>query len=110
VSGSIKDFINFINTRKDEAIQPESDNVIAIRLYQALVELYPVLEEVIEFGGQDKWFVETAKRGGHNSMAYLPKRENAVFNIDPEDFIYNKRRDEFPGSEVYQSIREEVVK
>ena len=110
VSGNIKNFIDFINTRKDEAIQPESDNVIAIRIYQELVKLYPILSEIIKFGTQDKWFVETAKRGGHNSMAYMPKRENDVFNYSPEDFIYHKKREDFPGSKVYLNIRKEVTK
>ena len=110
MSGSLKDFILFIQTRKDEAIQPESDNVIAIRMYQQLVRYYPILEEIIKFGEMDEWFVKTAMKGGHNSMAYLPKKENDVFDYSDQEFIYNKRRDEFPGAESYLNIRKEVVK
>ncbi len=109
VRGNIKDLMNFINTRKDEAIQPESDNVIAIRLYQALVEFYPLLADLIEFGGEDKWFTKTAQ-SGHNSMAYMPKEENDVFEHTPDRFIYQKRREDFPGGHIYMGIREEVVK
>lgn len=109
VSGNIKDFIGFINTRKDEAIQPESDNVIAIRLYQALVQIYPMLADIIEFGGEDKWFTKTAKEG-HNSMAYMPKKENDVFSHTPDRFLYQKRREDFPGADTYLNIRKEVTK
>lgn len=109
VKGNIKDLMSFINTRKDEAIQPESDNVVAIRLFQELVKIYPILSELIKFGTEDKWFTSTAKEG-HNSMAYMPKKENDVFEHTPDRFIYQKRREDFPGSETYLTIRKEVTK
>ncbi|MCI4437345.1 MAG: FAD-dependent thymidylate synthase [Ignisphaera sp.] len=108
VRGNLKDIIGFINTRKDEAIQPESDNVVAIRLYQQLVSIYPMIKDIIKFGGQDTWFVNTAKEG-HNSMAYMPKPANDVFEHTPDRFIYQKRRDEFPGAETYLNILGEVL-
>jgi thymidylate synthase (FAD) len=108
VKGNIKDIIGFINTRKDEAIQPESDNVVAIRLYQQLVKHYPILKEIIKFGGEDKWFTSTAKEG-HNSMAYMPKPANDVFEHTPDRFIYQKRRQDFIGAEVYNEILNEVL-
>lgn len=108
VKGNIKDIISFINTRKDEAIQPESDNVVAIRLYQELCKHYPILKELIKFGKQDSWFVNTAKEG-HNSMAYMPKEANDVFEHTPERFIYQKRREDFPGAKTYLNILKEVI-
>lgn len=109
VKGNIKDIIQFIRTRKDEAIQPESDNVIAIRLYEQIIIRYPKLKDILNmgFGGPDHWFIKTAKEG-HNSKCYLPKSLNDVYDYDKEDYIYQKRREDFPGSHVYQSILEGV--
>jgi len=109
VKGNIKDIIQFIRTRKDEAIQPESDNVVAIRLYQQLIIHYPKLKDILnmDFGGPDNFFIKTAKEG-HNSKCYLPKPNNDVFEYNPEEYIYQKRRQDFPGAHIYESILKEV--
>lgn len=110
VKGNIKDIIQFIRTRKDEAIQPESDNVIAIRMYQTLIKVLPKLKDILnlDFGGPDHWFIKTAKEG-HNSKCYLPKPKNDVFDYNPTEYIYDKRRQDFPGSETYLKILKEVM-
>ena len=109
VRGNIKDILQFIRTRKDEAIQPESDNVIAIRMWQALLKALPELNDILDmdFGGPDHWFIKTAKEG-HNSKCYLPKEKNDVYDYNPEEYIYQKRREDFNGSYIYQSIIDEV--
>jgi len=109
VKGNIKDIIQFIRTRKDEAIQPESDNVVAIRLYQQLIKHLPELKDILnmDFGGPDHWFIKTAKEG-HNSKCYLPKPNNDVYDYNSEEYIYDKRRQDFPGSETYLNILKEV--
>lgn len=109
VKGNIKDILQFIRTRKDEAIQPESDNVIAIRMWQQILKVLPELDSIIDmdFGGPDHWFIKTAKEG-HNSKCYLPKEANDVFDYNPDEYIYNKRREDFNGSETYLNILKEV--
>lgn len=42
VTGSLFDFIKFLNQRIDMQVQPKSDNVIALRLYQCLRKVYPI--------------------------------------------------------------------
>jgi len=108
VSGNIKDIIGFIQTRKDEAIQPESDNVFAIRLYQELVKIYPVLEDIITFGGRDEFWCKTAA-AGHSTLCYQPKEANYFPGADKLNYIYDKTRDDFPGEETYFNILQEVL-
>ena len=111
VSGSLKDIIAFIKTRKDEAIQPESDNIIAILMWLKLVRQYPALQECInmDIGGRDEFFCKTAL-SGHNSLAYLPKSENEVPGLKPEDCIYQKRRADFPGGHYYERRKSDIKK
>jgi len=108
VSGNIKDIIGFIQTRKDEAIQPESDNVFAIRLYQELVKIYPVLKDIIKFGGKDEFWVKTAA-AGHSTLCYQPKLNNEFDGCEKLNYIYNKTRDDFPGEDTYSNILKEVL-
>lgn len=110
VSGSLKDIIAFIKTRKDEAIQPESDNIIAILMWLKLVKQYPALQECIDMdiGGRDEFFCKTAL-SGHNSLAYLHKPENEVPGLKPEDCIYQKRRADFPGGNYYENRKRNIL-
>nr|DAS91386.1 MAG TPA: Thymidylate synthase complementing protein [Caudoviricetes sp.] len=109
VSGSLKDIIAFIKTRKDEAIQPESDNIVALLMWLELVRKYPALQECIDMdiGGRDDFFCKTAL-SGHNSLAYLPKQENVVLGLKPEDCIYQKRRADFPGGHCYERRKSDI--
>jgi len=104
--GNLKDVIGFIHQRLDEQIQPMSDNVIAMRMAVALCSVYPRLAKRFIFGGRDEWYIKTA-RTGRNSNIYPPKPENDVFDYHPKDFLYDKRRDEFKGATIYESIKAE---
>lgn len=106
VRGNLKDVLQFIRTRLDEQIQPMSDNVIAMRLLVELVGQYPQIAEFCEIGGRDEWYIRTA-RTGRNSNIYMPKAANDVFEYTDKDFLYNKRRDEFIGADMYNSIVDE---
>lgn len=103
VSGNIKDIMAFIKTRKDEAIQPESDNLLAMRMWEAIAHHWPKILDVVDmdFGGTDHFYVKTAK-GPYNSRVYMPKPANAAADLQPEDCMYQKTRDKFPGGMVYE--------
>ena len=44
MSGNIKDFVSFVNTRLGRTNQPTSDNILALRIRQQILEVYPFLE------------------------------------------------------------------
>lgn len=109
VTGNLKDCMTFVQTRLDEQIQTMSDNVIALLMWKRIVERFPQLVDKIKIGGRDEWYIKTAA-SGRSSNIYMPKPENDVFDYKPSWFLYQKRRDDFPGSEVYREIKESVVK
>lgn len=115
VSGNIKDILQFIKTRIDEQIQPQSDNVIAMRMYQEICKVYPFLKGTINIGGVDKWYCDTMN-SGHASNIYPPKFVNKTYcrdnniNYSSTHFIYDKPREKFNGSEYYLNIKDEVIK
>ena len=116
VSGNIKDILAFIRTRLDEQIQPESDNVVALRMYEAICEVYPFLKGSIQIGGVDKWYCDTLPTG-RSSNIYYPKPENKIYldakGIDYTsrniEYVYSKTRNSLLGSEVYNEIKREVI-
>lgn len=104
VKGNLKDIMHFIRLRLDEQIQPQSDNIVAMKLLIALCEKYPILSEYFEIGGRDEFYIKTALTG-RNSNIYPPKKENDVFEYNENSFLYKKRRDDFIGSYVYLRIK-----
>jgi len=42
ITGSLFDFLKFLEQRIDMQVQPKSDNIIALRIYQALKKVYPI--------------------------------------------------------------------
>jgi len=48
MSGNIKDFIGFINTRLGRTNQPDSDNILALKMRQQLLKAYPDVKDILE--------------------------------------------------------------
>lgn len=113
VSGNIKDILQFIKTRIDEQIQPESDNIIALRMYEAICSVYPFLKGTINIGGIDYWYCNTIN-GPHSSNIYRPKKANMDYldfkgiDISTTKFVYNRTRESFKGSKVYTALKLEI--
>lgn len=113
VSGNIKDILQFIKTRIDEQIQPESDNIIALRMYEAICYVYPFLKGTIDIGGIDYWYCNTIN-GSHSSNIYRPKKANMEYldskgvDISTTEFVYNRTRDSFKGSKVYTTLKLQI--
>jgi hypothetical protein len=106
--GCIKDIMAYIRQRLDEQIQPTSDNVIAMSMLLELVRHYPMLVRKFEVGGPDPWYIKTVPTG-RGSNIYMPKLKNDTFEYKPSWFLYQKRREDFPGNEVYEEIKREIV-
>jgi len=113
VSGNIKDILQFIKTRIDEQIQPESDNIIALRMYESICEVYPFIRGTIQIGGVDLWYCNTIN-GSHSSNIYRPKTINQEYldskevDLTNTEFVYSKTRESFIGSQVYTNIRNTI--
>ena len=108
VRGNLKDLMAYIRQRLDEQIQPTSDNVIAMKMWLRIVEQYPMLAEKIQIGGPDYWYIKTVPTG-RSSNIYMPKKENDIFDYKEQWFLYQKRREDFPGNETYNKIKQDII-
>jgi len=104
----IKDLINFCRMRGDEQIQTTADNIIAMKLWLEVLKLYPFLAGVVNFYEPDAFYVKQCKAGKTN--IFPPNKKNDDFDWSESQFYHNKHRDEYPGGEVYTSLRRELMR
>lgn len=102
--------IRFIYDRIDRQIQPQSDNIIAYKMMIELCKTYPILSKIIGvkfLRRKADWYCKTARQYRATNW-YRPNEDNDCFEYNEKDFIYDKCRDEMPGSEVFNKIFNEV--
>jgi thymidylate synthase (FAD) len=107
VRGCIKDIIAFCNQRCDEQIQPQSDNIVAIKLWLEISKLYPFLKDTVNLRQQAKYYVNQCKNG--KTTIFPPNKANDVFDWPESQFFHKKHRDEFNGGEVYLKLRDKLL-
>lgn len=106
MSMNLADAIGFIYDRIDEQIQPEADNVIALKMLNCLIGWCPILVKVF---GKDllskpaKYYVNSANKT-FGSNLYPPDKNNDCFEYNEVDFIYDKTRDKFCGTDETWSV------
>ena len=98
---NLKDAIHFIKQRIDRQIQPESDNIIALKMWIEIVKKYPPIKKLIDLDAPDAWYVETVPTG-RSSNIYMPEKpRNDVFEYKEQWFMYKKQRSEMKGGDVF---------
>lgn len=115
MNGNIRDFMNFIRTRKDRQIQPESDNMIALRMWVEIVKMYPFLKDQIDINESEQYYCKTLL-AGTSSNTYYPRHKNIMalqkidhnFDVKDYEFLYECRRDEFPGGDTFLKLEKQV--
>ena len=101
---NLKDLIHFLKQRLDRQIQPESDNIIALKMYVEVCKIFPEFKKVIDLDAPDKWYIKTAP-GEHSSNLYMPEKpRNDVFDYKEQWFIYKKQRHQMPGGDTFVEI------
>ena len=107
---NLKDAIHFIKQRIDRQIQPESDNIIALKMWIEIVKKYPPIKKLIDLDATDAWYIETAPTG-RNSNIYMPEKpRNDVFEYKEQWFMYKKQRSEMRGGQVFIQLWNELRK
>lgn len=94
---SLKDIIGFIKQRIDKQIQPETDNLMAYRMYIKLLQRYPVMNGLINIHAPSGFFVNMARTGKATNL-YYPDKDSDKFEWNENDFIYQAYRDEMNGT------------
>lgn len=100
---NLRDVIPFLKQRLDTQIQPESDNIIALRMWVEIVKQYPQIKGMINVNEPDWWYIKTAPTG-RSSNIYMPDEKNDVFDWNKQWFLYKKKRSDFPGGDVFQEL------
>jgi len=114
MSGNIKDFIGFVNTRLGRTNQPTSDNILALRMRQEILKVYPFLEGQMLVEKVQAHYAH-AINDKMNMNTYPPdalhrtylerngiKWSNAKFN-------HPKPRDEYSCNEPFNKLVEEIT-
>ena len=109
VTADLKAIMNFVSQRKDESIEPETMNVIALKLWIEICKLYPSLKNKFDFNGTDRFAVETSK-GGRSSNFYVPEPKNDVYEYKLSWFMKQKMRREMRNGEQYLVLKEVLLK
>lgn len=107
---NLKDFLHFLRQRLDRQIQPESDNIVALKMFIEVCKKLPVLKHHIDLNAPDMWYVKTAQTD-HSSNLYMPEiPRNDIFDYKKQWFIYPKQRHEMPGGWVFLELWHKLVK
>ena len=105
---NLRDFIPFLNQRLDHQIQPESDNIIAMRMLIEVAKIFPEIKHCVNIHKPDMWFIKTAQQD-HSSNLYQPEHKNDLFDWKPQWFIYPRKREEMSGGQVFIDLYTELV-
>ena len=101
---NLKDALHFIRQRIDRQIQPESDNIIAMKMWIEIVRRYPQIKSMIDVNAPDTWYVKTAPTG-RSSNIYMPETpRNDIFEYKKQWFIYKRQRSHMRGGQVFMNI------
>ena len=101
-SVNLKDFIGFFNQRKDVQIQPESDNLLAMKMLVHIATIFPEIKYAVDPESVDRYFVNTCQED-HSSSLYYPEKKNDVFEWNPDNFLYGRKRKDMWGGEDFVS-------
>ncbi len=107
---NLKDFIGFLHQRLDRQIQPESDNIVALKMLVEANKRLPGFKDVVNLDAPDAWYVRTAPTD-HSSNLYMPEKpRNDVFEYKDQWFIYKCQRKDMPGGEMFVKLWNSLVK
>lgn len=95
---NFNDVIAFINQRKDVQIQPETDNIIAYKMFDCLLETYgEYIAGCVDFTNPSPFYQKMARTGKATNL-YFPEPEVDNFEWNENDFIYQCRRKNLNGT------------
>ena len=106
---NLKDAIGYVLQRIDRQIQPESDNIVALRMWIEIVKQYPMIKHLIDFNKPDAFYVKVAPTG-RSSNIYMPETpRNDVFEYKEQWFMYKCERSQMPGGDVFTELWDELI-
>jgi len=116
MSLSLMDALHIIRQRIDRSIQPETDNIIAYKMYLEILKQLPIVYDIIDIDAEPKFYTKMAgSRQGKCTNLYIPEENADKFEWNEKDFLYNKKREDFNGNanfnkfkSLYNEIKQEI--
>jgi len=97
--------INFVRHRIDKQIQPETDNVMAYKMWSALLDYYPLLVDLIDIHAPAAFYVNTARTGRCTNL-FKPDKDSDIYEYNEKDYVYGRERREVNGTDpVLSTLR-----
>lgn len=97
MSIDFKNLVSFLHQRFDRQIQPETDNVLAYKMYDELITAMPIFKGLIDIDEVPRHWVATSRTGKCTNL-YKPEGNADVIEYNEKDFIYNVKRSELNGT------------
>lgn len=114
MSGDVAQFINFINTRLGRQNQPTSDNILALRMRQALLQYYPSIVKWMPVEQIQKAYTSCIN-SACNLNTYPPDTlhtealEDARVDWRSAKFQHPKARDEYSCNDKFEELFNEII-
>lgn len=108
VSGDMKAIMAFVRQRKDESIEPETMNIVALQLWREVCKMYPELKTKIDLVSPDLFAIETSI-GNRSSNYYKPEPKNDIYEYKLNWFMRKKMRRDMIGGQEYITIRDKIL-
>lgn len=89
---NLKDCMNFINQRKCSQEQPETDNIIAHKMFDLIASVIPEIKDVLSLKCDKNCHYVRAANTGKATNLYLPDKNHDLFDYNPKNFVYQKTR------------------
>jgi thymidylate synthase ThyX len=101
---NFKDLLNFVRQRIDRQIQPESDNIVALKMWIEVCKVFPFAKGLVDLDAPDQFYCKVAPTG-RSSNIYMPEvPRNDIFEYKYNWFIYKRQRWQMLGGHVFVRI------
>lgn len=105
VTGSLFDFIRFLQQRIDMQVQPKSDNILALRIYEQLAKVYPLY---IDIHRRNNFYCSESEHE-LSSKWYKPLPQNKTEYTESMETVYGDMTQMY-GYSIYKSLEDEIIK
>ena len=104
VTGSLFDFIKFLNQRIDMQVQPKSDNILALKLYKELKKVYPLN---ININARNNFYCAESEHE-LSSKWYSPLPQNETEYTKNMETVYGDMKEMY-GYKTYEAVKDKIM-
>lgn len=104
VTGSLFDFIKFLNQRIDMQVQPKSDNILALKLYKELKKVYPIN---ININARNNFYCAESEHE-LSSKWYSPLPQNETEYTKNMETVYGDMKEMY-GYKTYETVKDKIM-